>query len=51
MVYLKIDGINLPLTYTVFGYGTTLPYRGNATGCANLIQDVARIFVTAQLTE
>lgn len=48
---IKIYGINLPLTYTDYGYGTRLTYGGKASGCSNLNQDVAKIYLTAQLTE
>lgn len=48
---IKIYGFNLPIKTTGSGYGTALTYGGNATGCSNLNQDVARIYLTAQLTE
>lgn len=50
---IKMYGYNLPLIYTGYGpeYGSSLTYGGNSNGCGNLNQDMAKIFLTAQLTE
>lgn len=45
---VQIYGRNLPKVGT--GY-TQITYGGNTTGCSNITNDMARIFVTAQVTQ
>lgn len=45
---IKIFGRNLPKITTGF---TSITYGGNSSNCSNINNDMARIFVTAQVTE
>lgn len=49
---VKLYAYNLPVSNTTGGgYGTSLTYGGGAGSCVNLNEDIARINLTAQITE
>ena len=48
---VKLYSYNLPVSGSGAGSGTGLTYGGGAGSCTNLNEDIARIFLTAQIKE